>query len=188
MTTMIAGAVIQAYDFSGVETVVDIGGGYGTLLLRILDAYPTMQGVLFDLPAVISSACEHLAASAVGLRIECVPGDFFQAVPAGGDMYLLQVVIHDWDDAAAICILTNCARAMRDESRIVLIERLLPEKALEAPAVIRGDLNMLVLSGGRERTAREYDQLLTAAGLELMQVVPTQSQWSIIEGKRGRTP
>lgn len=186
MTTMIAEAVIQAYDFSGVATVMDIGGGYGTLLTRILGAYPTMQGVLFDLPAVIRSARERLAASAVGLRADCVPGDFFQTVPAGGDMYVLQVVIHDWDDAAAECILTNCARAMRDDSRIVLIERLLPEKALETPAVIQGDLNMLVLTGGRERTAREYDQLLTPAGLELTQIVPTQSQWSIIEGKRSR--
>jgi O-methyltransferase domain len=188
MTAAIADAVIQAYDFSGIAMVVDIGGGYGALLIRLLGAYPTMRGVLFDLPAVIASARERLAASSVGLRADCVPGDFFQAVPAGGDMYVLQVVIHDWDDAAAVRILTNCARAMRDDSRIVLIERLLPEKALEAPAVIQGDLNMLVLTGGCERTTDQYDRLLTAAGLELTQIVPTQSQWSLIAGKRRRIP
>jgi O-methyltransferase domain len=136
----------------------------------------------------MTSAREHLAASSVGARADVVPGDFFQAVPAGGDMYVLQVVIHDWDDAAAVRILTNCARAMRDDSRIVLIERLLPEKALDAPAVIQGDLNMLVLTGGRERNAHEYDQLLSAAGLEITHIVPTQSQWSVIEGKRRRIP
>jgi hypothetical protein len=188
MTTTIAQAVLKAYDFSGVTTVVDIGGGYGTLLVRILAEYPAIHGVLFDLPAVITSAREYLATSSVGTRADCVPGDFFQAVPAGGDMYVLQVVIHDWDDAAAVRILTNCARAMHDDCRIVLIERLLPEKALDAPAVIQGDLNMLVLTGGCERTARDYDQLLSAAGIELTQIVPTQSQWSLIEGKRRRIP
>jgi hypothetical protein len=186
MTTAIARAVLKAYDFSGVATVVDIGGGYGTLLVRILAEYPAIQGVLFDLPAVITSAREEIAASSVGARADCVPGDFFQAVATDGDLYVLQVVIHDWDDAAAVGILTNCARAMRDDSRIILIERLLPEQALDAPAVIQGDLNMPVLTGGRERNAREYDQLLRAAGLERTQIVPTQSQWSVIEGKRRR--
>jgi hypothetical protein len=188
MTTAIAQAVLKAYDFSGVATMLDIGGGYGTLLVRVLAEYPAIQGVLFDLPAVVTSAREHLATSSVGARIDCVPGDFFQAVPTGGDLYVLQVVIHDWDDAAAMSILTNCARAMRDDSRILLIERLLPAQALEAPAVIRGDLNMLALTGGRERTAREYDQLLGDAGLEITRVVPTQSQWSVIEGKRRCLP
>jgi hypothetical protein len=188
MTAAIAQAVIAAYDFSGVATVVDIGGGYGSLLLRILAEYPAIHGVLFDLPAVISSAREEIAASPVGARAACVPGDFFQAVPAGADLYVLQVVIHDWDDAAAVRILTTCARAMLDDSRIVLIERLLPEKAVDAPAVIQGDLNMLVLTGGRERNARDYDQLLSAAGIELTQIVPTQSQWGVIEGKRRRRP
>jgi hypothetical protein len=184
MTTTIAQAVTQAYDFSAAATVMDIGGGYGTLLLGILAEYPAIQGVLFDLPAVITSAREYLAARSVGARVDCVPGDFFQAVPAGGDVYVLQVVIHDWDDAAALRILTTCARAMHDDSRVLLIERLLPEKAADVPAVIQGDLNMLVLTGGRERNAQEYDQLLRAAGLELTRIVPTQSQWSVIEAKR----
>jgi O-methyltransferase domain len=186
MTAAIARAVVAAYDFTALNTIVDVGGGYGTLLLRILAEYPAIRGVLFDLPAVISSAHEYLAASSVGARAECVPGDFFQAVPAGGDLYLLQVIIHDWDDAAALRILTTCAHAMCDDSRILLIERLLPERAVDAPAVIQADLNMLVLTGGRERTVQEYDQLLSAAGLERTQIVPTQSQWSMIEAKRRR--
>ena len=184
MTTVIAAAVVEAYDFAGVETVVDIGGGYGTLLTGILEEYPAVAGVLFDLPEVIASARKQLAVNSIGERIDFVPGDFFQSVPAGGDRYVLQVVIHDWDDAAAIRILTSCARAMRDDSRIMLIERLLPEKAVDAPAIIHGDLNMLVLTGGRERSGQEYERLLRAAGLEATQIIPTQSQWSILEAQR----
>jgi hypothetical protein len=184
MTTAIANAVVETYDFAEVETVVDIGGGYGTLLTRILEVYPTIGGVLFDLPEVIASARKEVIADAIGARIKCVPGDFFQAVPADGDRYILQVVIHDWDDAAAVRILRNCARVMHDDSRIVLIERLLPEKAVDGPAIIQGDLNMLVLTGGRERSVQEYEKLLRTAGLEVMQILPTQLQWSIIEAKR----
>lgn len=184
LTAAIAQAVLAAYDFSGINTVVDIGGGYGTLLLPILTAYPTIHGVLFDLPAVFTSARVALATSCIGRRTTYIAGDFFQAIPADGDLYVLQVVIHDWDDAAAVRILTNCARAMRDDSRVVLIERLLPEQALVAPAVIQADLNMLVLTGGRERTAREYEQLLSATEFDLTQIVPTATQWSVIEAKR----
>ena len=184
MTRAIATAVIAAYDFAGAETIIDIGGGYGTLLLPILLHYPTARGVLFDLPGVVASAREQLASDPARARCTCVPGDFFVAVPDGGDVYLLEVVIHDWDDAAATRILMNCARAMHDQSRLVLIERLLPERTLDDPAAIHGDLNMLVLTGGHERTLAEYQQLLAAAGLKLARRISTQSPWWVIEAIR----
>jgi hypothetical protein len=184
MTRAIATAVIAAYDFAGAATIIDIGGGYGTLLLPILMHYPAAHGVLFDLPGVVTSAREQLASDPARARCICVPGDFFVAVPDGGDVYLLEVVIHDWDDAAATRILMNCARAMHDQSRLVLIERLLPERTLDDPAAIHGDLNMLVLTGGHERTLREYQQLLAAAGLALVRHMPTQSAWWVIEAIR----
>lgn len=184
MTRAIATAVIAAYDFAGAETIIDIGGGYGTLLLPMLMHYPAARGVLFDLPGVVASAREQLASDPARARCICVPGDFFVAVPDGGDVYLLEVVIHDWDDAAATRILMNCARAMHDQSRLVLIERLLPERTLDDPAAIHGDLNMLVLTGGHERTLAGYQQLLAAAGLELARRIPTQSPWWVIEAIR----
>ncbi len=184
MTRVIATAVIAVYDFAGAETIIDIGGGYGTLLLPILMHYPAARGVLFDLPGVVASAREQLASDPARARCICVPGDFFVAVPDGGDVYLLEVVIHDWDDAVATRILMNCARAMHDQSRLVLIERLLPERTLDDPAAIHGDLNMLVLTGGHERTLADYQQLLAAAGLKLVRHMPTQSPWWVIEAVR----
>jgi hypothetical protein len=184
MTQTIATAVVAAYDFAGAQTIIDIGGGYGTLLLSILRRYPAARGVLFDLPNVVASARERLSSDPVGARCICVPGDFFAAVPDGGDVYLLEVVIHDWDDAAATRILVNCARAMHGQSRLVLVERLLPEWVLDDPAAIHGDLNMLVLTGGHERTLAEYQRLLAAAGLKLVRHIPTQSAWWVIEAMR----
>jgi O-methyltransferase domain len=184
MTQTIATAVIAAYDFAGAQTIIDIGGGYGALLLPILRHYGAALGVLFDLPGVVASARERLASEPVGARCNCIPGDFFTAVPDGGDVYLLEVVIHDWDDAAATRILVNCARAMHGQSRLVLVERLLPEWVLDDPAAIHGDLNMLVLTGGHERTLAEYQRLLAAAGLKLVRHIPTQSAWWVIEAMR----
>jgi hypothetical protein len=184
MTRVIATAVLDAYDFSAAETIVDVGGGYGALLMPILSRYPAARGVLFDLPRVVASARDRLAPIPESARCTFVPGDFFTAVPEGGDLYILQVIIHDWDDRAATRILMNCARAMGQHSRILLVERLLSERALDAPAVIQGDLNMLVLTGGHERSLAEYGQLLEAAGLELARIIPTESEWSVLEGKR----
>jgi hypothetical protein len=184
MTHTIATAVIAAYDFALAQTIIDIGGGYGTLLLSLLTRYPAARGVLFDLPSVVASARERLSANPVGARCTCVPGDFFAGLPDGGDVYLLGVVIHDWDDAAAVRILLNCARAMHGQSRLVLIERLLPEWARDDPGAIHADLNMLVLTGGHERTLAEYQGLLAAAGLKLVRHMPTQSPWWVIEAIR----
>jgi O-methyltransferase domain/Dimerisation domain len=184
MTSVIANAVLATYDFADAPTIIDIGGGYGTLLLSILTRYPAARGVLFDLPSVVASTRERLVADPAGLRCTCVPGDFFATVPQGGDVYLLEVVIHDWDDAAARQILANCAQMMHHHSRLLLIERLLPERALHDPAAIHADLNMLVLTGGHERTLANYQQLVASAGLTVSRILPTPSPWWVIEAIR----
>ena len=185
-----AAAVVPAYDFREFGRLVDVGGGTGTLLATILEAAPRLRGVLFDRPAVVARARERLAATSVADRCEFVAGDFFASVPAGGDAYLLSRVIHDWDDDAARRILATCHRAMEEGSILLLVEAVLPERAREQPAAIRMDLHMLLLLGGRERTAAEFDRLLASAGFRLTRVVPTASPAgiAIVEAMRGSAP
>jgi hypothetical protein len=146
--------------------------------------------VLFDQPHVVERAREWLQTEGVAARCEFVGGDFFTSVPPGGGVYLLSRVLHDWDDAAAVRILTNCHRAMADGGTLLLVEAVLPERARDHPAAIRMDLHMLVLSTGRERTATEFDRLLAAGGFRMTRVVPTRSPAgiSIIEAVRSTTP
>jgi O-methyltransferase domain/Dimerisation domain len=165
-----AAAVVDAYDFDAVDTLVDVGGGTGITLAAILDAAPLMRATLVDLPGVLPRARERL-----GERAECVAGDFFERVPAGADAYLLSRVLHDWDDADALRILATVRAAMPAWSRLLIVEAILPERAHEQPAAIRMDIHMMVLLGARERTEAEYRELLAAAGFEVARVVPTGS-------------
>jgi precorrin-6B methylase 2 len=167
--------VVAAYDFGGLRRLVDVGGGSGVLLSAILRAAPALRGVLMDRSAAIEAARERLERNGLAGRAECVAGDFFAAVPAGGDAYLLSRVIHDWDDRDATRILRRCRAAMSDGARLLVVEAVLPERARDAPEAIRMDLHMLVLFGARERTEEEYRRLLSAAGLDLRRVVPTAS-------------
>ena len=167
-----AAAVTVAYDFGAFRRLVDVGGGYGILLSAILAATPALRGVLFDRPEVVERARERLAAEAVLARCDVVAADFFTSVPAGGDAYVLSRVIHDWDDAAAIQILTRCREAMPDGATLLLVEAVLPRRAREQPGAVHMDLHMLTLLHGRERTVREFQAVLAAAGLELRRVVP----------------
>jgi hypothetical protein len=167
--------VVAAYDFGGLRLLVDVGGGSGVLLSAILRSAPALRGVLIDRPAAIDAARKRLEADGLAARAECVPGDFFAAVPPGADAYLLSRVVHDWDDRDAVRILRRCRAAMPDRARLVLVEAVLPERARDAPEAIRMDLHMMVLLGARERTAPEFGRLLSAAGLELRRVVPTAS-------------
>lgn len=155
-----AAAVVAAHDFSGVRSLVDVGGGSGVLLAAVLDAHPGVAGTLFDRPEVV----ERSGLPAVG-------GDFFTEVPAGADAYLLSRVVHDWDDDEALAILRTCRRAMLPSAVLLLVEALLPERAVDDPAAVRMDLHMLALLHGRERTRAEYEALLGAAGLRLTAVV-----------------
>jgi O-methyltransferase domain/Dimerisation domain len=174
-------AITAAYDFANVTRLVDVGGGEGTLLAAILEAYPTMEGVLFDVPPVAARARERMAARGLDARCACVGGDFFAGVVAGGDAYLLSNVIHDWEDAQATAILKHCRQVMAQSAKLLILETIIPPGNEPFLAKLI-DLQMLVLTGGRERTEPEYRGLLEAAGFRLTRVIPTPSLVSVIEG------
>jgi hypothetical protein len=178
-----AAAVLAAYDFTGIMTLVDVGGGNGTLMAAILNAYPAMRGVLFEQSAVLDSARQTFEREGVLPRCALVAGDFFQEVPQGYDAYVLKDIIHDWEDERALVILENCRRAMRDDSKLLLVERAVP--AGNAPAAGKLiDVTMLTITGGCERTEAEYRDLLARAGLRLSRVVPTPSEMVVVEAGR----
>lgn len=174
-------AILEAYDFAGMATIIDVGGGQGALLAAILQRYPQARGVLFDLPAVVESAQSLLDAAGVADRCTRVAGDFFQRLPGGGDAYLLKRVIHDWDAPQAQAILTQCRRAMAAHSRLLVMEGVLPARTTPSLGPL-DDITMLVHYGALERTEAEYRVLLNAAGFTLVRVMPTQAALSIIEG------
>jgi hypothetical protein len=183
-----AADVVAAYDFAGLQRLVDVGGGSGVLLQAILEATPDLRGVLLDRPEAVQRAARRLAAAGLTERVECRVGDFFASVPTGGDAYLLSRVIHDWDDADARDILTRCREVMTPEARLLLVEAIVPERAQDGPEAIRMDLHMLMLLGARERTEAEYRRLLAEAGLALERVVPTASPagLSVLEARLAR--
>ncbi|UCD47685.1 MAG: methyltransferase [Deltaproteobacteria bacterium] len=174
--------VLDAYDFTPFETIVDVGGGNGLALAAILRRHPGIRGVLFDLPAVADRAREVVAGAGVSDRCRIVGGDFFDSVPSSGDAYLLRHVIHDWEDGEAITILGNCRDAMQPGGRVLVVETVIPSG--NEPCFGKWlDLMMLVV-GGRERTREQYGDLFSAAGLRLTRVVPTAHEVSVIEGVR----
>jgi SAM-dependent methyltransferase len=174
--------VLDAYDFTPFETIVDVGGGNGLALAAILRRHPGIRGVLFDLPAVADRAREVVAGAGVSDRCRIEGGDFFDSVPSSGDAYLLRHVIHDWEDGEAIAILKNCRDAMQPGGRVLVVETVIPSG--NEPCFGKWlDLMMLVV-GGRERTREQYGDLFSAAGLRLTRVVPTAHEVSVIEGVR----
>jgi hypothetical protein len=183
-SSMASGAVLAAYDFTGIRKLVDVAGGHGSLLAAILKANPQMRGVLFDMPTVIDGARrkQHLEQAGVADRCELVGGDFFKDVP-GGDACLMKHIIHDWSDDHALKILKNCRRALPADGRLLLVEMVIPP-GNEPHFGKLLDLEMLVMTqGGRERTETEYRSLLAKAGFQLTRIVPTRSPACIIEGK-----
>jgi SAM-dependent methyltransferase len=181
-TTMIP-ALIAAYDFADASVVVDVGGGTGATLAGILEANPAASGILFDLAEVVDKGRTLLAERGLEERVRCVAGDFFRAVPEGGDLYLLRAVLHDWSDADAAAILKRCHAAMKPGTRLLLNEGIFPDD--DAPSLFRfGDVLMMVMLGGRERTRAEFRSLLASCGFDLRQVVPTASPLHVIEAVR----
>jgi hypothetical protein len=173
-------AAIQAgYDFSGIGRLVDVGGGHGLLLGSILQAHPSMRGVLYDLPPVIEGARQLLGQMGVLERCELVAGDFFQHVPAGGDAYILKNIVHDFDDATAQAILGRCRAAMEPGTRLLIVQEALPEGNAPSPGKLL-DMQMLLI-GGCERTASEYRALLEASGFSLSRIVPLPAPLHVIE-------
>ncbi len=179
-----APAVFEAYDFSKFGTVADIGGGRGTFLTTLLRAYPTMKGVLFDMPQVVEHAGKFLQATEVADRCVCVGGSFFESVPSGADVYTLCNLLTDWDDDHAVTILRSCKSAMPTCARILIIDRVLPPPGNpNRQAIAMLDLFFLVLEGGSIRTSEEFARVLDAAGFELSRVIPTASTFSIVEAR-----
>jgi hypothetical protein len=174
-------AVAEAYDFSDVRRLVDIGGGIGMLLATVLDRYPRVQGVLFDRPTVIDDARTTFTEHGIAERCEIVGGDFFASVPENGDVYLLSHVVHDWDDDRCVEILRNCRRAMGTDGRLLLVEMVLPPGDAPHPGKMFDILMLVYTTGGVERTEEEYRELLHRGGFRLTQVVPTQAPVSVIE-------
>jgi ubiquinone/menaquinone biosynthesis C-methylase UbiE len=173
-------AIVDAYDFSGSGTVVDVGGGSGNLLGRILAANPTARGVLFELPQVLFDARRNLEATGVAERCQFVGGDFLQAVPDGGDIYIVSHCIHNWDEASCVQILANCRRAMPPRGRLLIVEAVLKAGDEPDPAKIL-DLAMLLVPGGQERTENEYRELLEKGAFRLTRVMPTRTSACVIE-------
>jgi len=167
--------VVAVYEFDQLHTLVDVGGGRGVLLAAILESAPSLRGALVDRPDAVQAARARFAALGLNDRCECIVGDFFTGLPRGADAYLLSRVLHDWDDERAVRILSTCRAAMPADGRLLLVEAISPERAVDCPEAVRMDLHMLILFGTRERSEAEYRRLLADAGLTLHQIAPTES-------------
>ena len=176
-----ARAVAAAYDFSPFKTIVDIGGGRGALAMGLLAAYPHLRGIVFDQPAVAAEAQQAIGAAGLADRLVAIGGDFFAAVPEGGDAYLLKSILHAWDDERCVTILRACRQVVPAGGRLLVIELLIPPG--NAPSYAKSqDVTMLVLVGARERTEAEYRALYAAASFDLIRTIPTQGELHVIEG------
>jgi hypothetical protein len=171
---------VPLYDFTDRKLIVDVGGGHGALLAAVLAQAPESHGVLFDLPSVVQGAGAALDAAGVAERCTVTGGSFFEAVPDGADAYLLKTIIHDWDDEESLTILRNVRTAIATDGKLLLMELVLPESAPHHPGMLV-DLEMLVHTGGRERTASEYADLLSRAGFRQTRVIPTAGPMSLVE-------
>jgi O-methyltransferase domain/Dimerisation domain len=172
--------VARAYDFSGLKTIVDVGGATGNMLAAILSQHAAPRGVLYDRPHVVSDAPALLKARGVEGRVTIESGDFFERVPSGGDAYLLSHVIHDWSEEQCLTILGHCRNVIQPEGRLLIVETVLPAGDTPHQGKVQ-DMVMLVFPGGQERTEAEYASLLGQADFRLRRVVPTESIVSVVE-------
>lgn len=174
--------MIDTYDFTQFKKVADIGGGNGEVLHQLLRRHKDLKGILFDLPHVIKRSEENMKAWGVHTRCKCIGGNFFEEVPEGADAYILRHILHDWDDADAVQILSNCCRAMRPESKVLIVEAVIPP-GNEPHRFKWLDLTMLLI-GGKERTREEFETILDKSGLKLEKVVPITPEVSVVEAVR----
>lgn len=179
LTSMVAEAVAQTYDFSPFASVVDVGGGQGLLLETVLAGHAHLSGTVFDQAHVVAQAP---LTEALRPRWSSRSGSFFDEVPAA-DVYLLKSILHDWPDEPCVDILRTCARSLRPGGVVLVVEMVLGRPGFEVDAAF-SDVNMLVLPGGRERTEEQYAGLFAAAGLTLSRVVDTQTRMSVLEGRQ----
>ena len=184
LTAPVAAELARKVDFSGIRSVVDVGGGYGQLLCSVLKAWPAVHGVLFDMAHATGALAPHFSDAGVAVRCERVTGSFFDAIPGGADAYLLKSILHDWDDERCLAILRTCRRAMHSKARLLVVERIASVNVGPNPhdqMVARADLNMMIANGGCERTEIEYRRLLEGTGLKLARVTGLVSGFSVIE-------
>jgi O-methyltransferase domain len=180
LTAIANAAVLGDYQFGGFSSAVDVGGGHGSFLAAILEGNPRAKGILFDLPSVIRDAAKGEFVARLGDRIRLAGGDFFEAVPPGGDLYLLKFVLHDWSEEDAFRILSNIRKAIAPPGRLTVVEMVLPGRNEPHVGALM-DLNMMVMTGGIERSAAEYGDLFSRAGFRLERVAATKSPFSVIE-------
>jgi hypothetical protein len=187
ITRVVTQSIVRSYDFSSVETLIDVGGGNGALLAGIAAANSHLRGQVFDLPAGCADARLTFEAAGVADRCEVVRGDFFKEIPGGAQIYTLKNVIHDWNDKDSIAILRSCCRAAGEAGRLLIIERVMPELMTATPENQRKamlDMNMLAMPGGQERTEAEFQNLLQQSGLVLTRIVPLRElDIAIIEAR-----
>lgn len=180
LTRVVEPAVLEAYDFGTCGTIVDVGGCFGSLLIAILNKYPSLKGIVYDAPSVVECAKPKIADAKLTDRLTVQGGDFWQSVPAGGDTYLMKHIIHDWNDEQCLTILRNCHKVMKPGSRVLVMDQVLTGP--NEPSLGKfSDLIMLQLPGGLERTAEEHQSLLERAGFKFTRIVPTKSPVSVIE-------
>jgi hypothetical protein len=176
--------IAAAYKFSGLGTLVDVGGGHGSLLATILKANRNLKGVLFDQASVIAGAKkdQYITAKGVAERCRVESGDFFKAVPKGGDAYIMKYVLHDWNDGQCVKILANCRSSMNEKGRVLVVDNVIPTGNDPGWGKLL-DIQMLIV-GGRERTKKEFAEIFAQAGLKLTRVIPTKCPLSIVEAVR----
>ncbi|MBS1530800.1 MAG: methyltransferase [Bacteroidetes bacterium] len=181
LTGAVIAEVVPAYDFSQFKTIVDIGGGNGAFLMAVLNAAPHARGIVFDQEYVVKETQKELIMKDFAARCNVEAGSFFNHVPAGADAYLMKLVLHDWNDMQAMTILTSCSNAMRKDSKLLIVEALIPEGNTPHPGKFM-DINMMAMTGGKERTEKEFCELFAYAGLKLSRVIHTHSPvFSILE-------
>jgi hypothetical protein len=176
------GALLAAYDFSDVRTIMDVGGGNGSLVLAILEKHPALKGKVADLPYVQDAANAAIRAAGAAGRCVFEANDFFRSVPGGADLHVLKSILHDWTDEECVGILTNCRKALDPGGRLLIVELLVPSE-IRPDLVMLMDLNMLVVTGGRERTEEEFGRLLSRSGFRLARVIPTKSPFFLLEAR-----
>ena len=176
--------VLPEYDFTQFKTIVDVGGGNGALIMAVLNNAPNAHGIVFDEEYVIEETKKAIASKNLSERCEAIAGSFFDFVPENIDAYLMKMVLHDWDDEKSIAILKNCQRAMHSESKVLILDSVISEGNTPHPGKFM-DINMLAMTGGKERTEKEFSDLLDAAGLKLTKVINTHSPlFSIVEAMK----
>ena len=184
MTDMSSGdsaAIVQSYDFSRFEHIVDVAGGYGTLLAAILDQAPKLQGTLVEMPHVVEGAKKAGILERFGNRSTMIAGSMFEDIPAGADAYIMKYIIHDWYNAECIKLLSQCRKGIRPGGRLLVVDQVVP--AGNDPAISKiVDLEMLVLPGGMERTEKQFRELFAASGFRLERIIPMPAPQCVIEG------